>query len=116
MFASSLLYITDHKIYSYLSRSENADKKWLDERRPWPSPASSTCSSGRANGCPMDDDLARARANGCPWQGWKTANAAFEGHLEVLQWARANGCPRDHLVLVSAAEQGHRREIEKKRK
>ena len=31
--------------------------------------------------------------NECPWNEWTCTEAAFGGHLGVLQWARENGCP-----------------------
>ena len=35
------------------------------------------------------------------------ADAAAEGHLNVLRWARENGCPWDERTCKLAAEEGH---------
>ena len=40
------------------------------------------------------------RAHGCPWDNRTCAEAAEEGHLEVLQWALRNGCPCNTAVLI----------------
>ena len=37
-----------------------------------------------------------ARENGCDWNSDTCANAAINGHLEVLKWARENGCQWDY--------------------
>ena len=35
------------------------------------------------------------------------ANAAFNGHLEVLKWARKNGCEWDSDTCARAAQHGN---------
>ena len=40
--------------------------------------------------CPLAV-LQWVRANGGPWDEETCANAAWGGHLDVLQWARENG-------------------------
>ncbi len=48
-------------------------------------------------------------SQGCPWDTQTCANAADEGHLEVLQWARSQGCPWNDWTCADAAraEGGH---------
>ena len=48
-----------------------------------------------------------ARENGCDWSAGTCLNAAYGGHLEVLQWLRAEGCPRNKLTCHYAVDQGH---------
>jgi hypothetical protein len=43
------------------------------------------------------------RANGCPLGERTCSDAAQAGHLEVLQWLRANGCPWDEHTCMCAA-------------
>ena len=50
-----------------------------------------TCANAALNG--HLDILRWAHRNGCPWNTLTCANAALGGHLEVLRWARENGCP-----------------------
>mmetsp|Transcript_10301 Transcript_10301/g.38200 ORF Transcript_10301/g.38200 Transcript_10301/m.38200 type:complete len:211 (+) Transcript_10301:63-695(+) len=47
-----------------------------------------------------------ARANGCPWDSTTCANAALKGNLEMLDWARANGCDWDAETCANAARLG----------
>ena len=80
--------------------------------------ASLTCL--RANGCPWDEGtcanaayeghlevLQWAHQNGCPWDAETCAFAAGAGHLDVLQWARQNGCPWNEMTCYNAAGEGH---------
>jgi hypothetical protein len=50
---------------------------------------------------------ARSQPEPCPWDWHTCANAAFNGHLEVLQWARSQPerCPWDASVVVEAASE-----------
>jgi hypothetical protein len=48
-----------------------------------------------------------AADNHCPWGPTTCSSAAFEGHLEVLQWARKHGCPWDSESCAYAAKGGH---------
>ncbi len=48
-----------------------------------------------------------ARANACPWDEETCAFAAMGGHLEILQWARLNGCPWDWTTCVGAQQGGN---------
>ena len=43
----------------------------------------------------------------CPWDEETCAQAAYGGHLQVLQWARANGCPWNAETCYRAAKGGH---------
>jgi hypothetical protein len=50
--------------------------------------------------------LQGARANGCEWDEGTCSEAAWGGHLQVLQWVRANGCDwdLDECLDVAPAE------------
>ena len=37
------------------------------------------------------------------WDEWTCANAAKNGHFEILKWARAQGCPWDKWTCAYAA-------------
>ena len=65
----------------------------------------STCANAAMNG--HLEVLQWARANGCPWDVYTCAYAAINGRLEVLQWARSNGCPWDYNTIIHATWQGH---------
>ena len=43
----------------------------------------------------------------CEWNETTCSEAAYGGHLEVLQWARANGCEWNALTCSYAAQGGH---------
>ncbi|KAL6070251.1 Ankyrin repeat domain containing protein [Balamuthia mandrillaris] len=43
----------------------------------------------------------------CPWDGQTCEQAAFHGHLHVLQWALEQGCPWSPCAFAMAARQGH---------
>lgn len=56
------------------------------------------------------DNLIWARKNGCNWDKYTCANAARNGHLEILKFARAdleNICPWDSDTCANAALNGH---------
>jgi len=41
------------------------------------------------------------------WDSWTCANAAYNGHLEVLQWARKSGCDWDSWTCTRATQNEH---------
>ena len=45
----------------------------------------------------------------CPWDERTCSAAAYEGHLEVLQWVRAQDsqCPWSRDTCKAAVEAGH---------
>lgn len=49
------------------------------------------------------------RANGCPWDEYTCSFAAYDDHLDVLQWLRAQvpPCPWNEHTCYSAANNGH---------
>jgi hypothetical protein len=52
-------------------------------------------------------EFAGLHKNNCPWNEWTCANAALNGHLEVLEWLHKNGWPWDEETCSSAALNGH---------
>ena len=42
-----------------------------------------------------------------PWNEQTCRNAAMKGHLDLLKWCRANKCPWDAETCASAAENGN---------
>ena len=48
-----------------------------------------------------------ARKNGCYWDELTCENAANHGYLEVLKWVRANNCPWNSSTCDAAAIGGH---------
>jgi hypothetical protein len=42
-----------------------------------------------------------------PRQPLTCLQAAYGGHPDVLQWARANGCPYNELTSAQAAQEGY---------
>lgn len=55
------------------------------------------------------------RANGFPWKVLTLENAAFGGHIHVLNWAWENNCPRGNgieAISCRAARGGHQHVIE----
>ncbi|CAB9519493.1 ankyrin repeat protein [Seminavis robusta] len=74
----------------------------------------------RENGCPWDERtcadaasnghlevLKWARENRCPWNEGTCGGAASPGHAEILKWARENGCPWNEWTSAYAAKNGH---------
>ena len=51
------------------------------------------------------------RAKGCPWDKTTCNNAALGGHLEMLKWARANCCPWDAEKCASLAAENGRKKL-----
>ena len=64
-----------------------------------------TCANAAKNG--HLEVLKWLRENGCPWDDWTCLYAAEYGHLEVLKWVRENGCPWDEDTCALAAWNGH---------
>ena len=42
-----------------------------------------------------------------PWNEQTCRNAAMKGHLDLLKWCRANKCPWDAETCANAASNGH---------
>ena len=66
-----------------------------------------TCANAALNG--HLEMLKWARLNGCIWNADVCANAALNGHLDVLQWARNENppCPWTVNTCANAALNGH---------
>ena len=47
-----------------------------------------------------------AHQNGCVWDSSTCADAASNGHLEVIKWAHQNGCVWDSWTCDCAAKNG----------
>lgn len=63
------------------------------------------CAQAAGNG--HIDVLQYARDQGCDWDQNTCASAAGGGHLELLQWARAQGCEWTEACCAKAAKGGH---------
>jgi len=52
--------------------------------------------------------LAYLKQQGCPWNSRTYSEAAYAGHLHILQWAHEQGCPWEiDDVVYSALNQRH---------
>jgi uncharacterized protein YabN with tetrapyrrole methylase and pyrophosphatase domain len=59
---------------------------------------------GLQRSCALPHAGMRPSLNGCPWDEKTYANAAKNGHLEVLKYAQENGCPWDKKYCMNNAK------------
>jgi hypothetical protein len=63
---------------------------------------SNLCAEAAKNG--HLDILIFLHQNGCPWDEWTCRKAAENGHIECLKYAHENGCPWNEVTCLFAAK------------